>query len=230
MTFKIIAESLQNLTNSDRHFLQKIKQSAAPFNFTVEIEYYNFSGVTYEEARKNMHIEAEKAINEKTEDGGIAVGIVKFVPLLASYKTFRYVVNRQLTTAYPVGMTLQASAKVILPHYNGIASPEDIDKIQKMVNDITKHEQVHVCIAVAGFNQVKQAALGINGKGKSKLVAGNDLNANIQKTFDAINFETAAKQQAYDTETHHGTKAAEQEKYNKTITAECDSYYEVLYK
>ncbi len=113
----MIDEKIQLLTHSDRNFLQKLKQSAAPFKFTVEIEYYSFSGTTYEEARKNMEIEAGKAINVKTEKGDIVVGIVKFAPLAASFKNFRYVVNRQLTTAYPVRTTIQLGTKVILPSY-----------------------------------------------------------------------------------------------------------------
>lgn len=226
MTFRTIPGQLQYQTLSDITLLQKLKQNVSPFNFAVEVEYYNFSGVTYEEARKNMHIEAKKVFKTTTDDGGIVVGNVN-TAFDTSFKGFRYTTNRQSITAYPVGMTIQSVSKVILPNFNGIALPEELEKIQHVVKGIIKHEQVHVCIALTTFNDIKKVASGINGKGRTKLAAANDLNANIKIFFDAILIESKAKQTKYDKETDHGLIAIEQEKYNKNITAECDTYYQV---
>lgn len=225
MTFIMISDQLQHLKRSDLSILQKLKQNAAPYNFAIEFEYYDFSGVSYKEAEKNMETKAMEVINIKTEKGDIAIGVVKILPLSASFKSFRYDTNRKVVTAYPVAMTIQYAVKVILPRFTGIALPKELEKIHKTVAAITKHEQGHVCIAVAAFNKMKQAALGFNGTGKTRVEAGNNLNAKIKKTLDSIIAESVANQAEYDNKTYHGSITIEQEKYNETITPECDAVY-----
>lgn len=112
-----------------------------------------------------------------------------------------------------------------MPQWRGIGPPEDMQKWQEMVAALDKHEQGHICIALEGFNKIKQAILGINGTGQTQEKARTALESKITKMYKDISDESRQKQEKYDKDTNHGTKNTEQEQYNKQFTEECNKVY-----
>lgn len=93
---------------------------------------------------------------------------------------------------------------------------------------MNKHEQVHVCIALVAFNDIKQKYLGISGTGQTTGAANTDLNNKVPKILKDITDDAEVKQLKYDKETDNGLKETEQTEYNKQITTECDAKYPKL--
>lgn len=122
---------------------------------------------------------------------------------------------------------MQGKIEVILPQWTEVetASADDKDKWKKLFDDLNKHEQVHVCIALVAFNKVKQKYLGISGAGRTTQAANIDLNIKVPKILTDITDASTVKQDKYDKDTDNGIKETEQTEYNKQITTECDKQY-----
>lgn len=131
-----------------------------------------------------MKIAAAKVIKSKTVSGEQPIGHT-FPFLRYSDYNYRYKSNKTNITAYPVLLAVTMTINVILPQWTevGAATVEDKEKWKKLFDDLNKHEQVHVCIALTAFNQLKQEFLGINGNGKNQSLAEKDLDGKITKVL-----------------------------------------------
>lgn len=226
MSFRIITENTPFLTPKESAILQGLQRRAGPSSFKVTKMYYKFAGKTFDEAYKNMKIAAAKVIKDRTVNGEQPIGLTIWSITQSGYKKVRFGGSKAQPLAYPIGLTVQAKIEVILPQWTEVeAAAEDKDKWKKLFDGLNKHEQVHVCIALAAFNKIKQEYLGISGAGRTPQAANTDLNNKVPKRLKDIVTETEVKQTKYDTDTDNGLKETEQAEYNKQITRECDKQY-----
>lgn len=227
MSFTIITDSTPFLTPLESAALQQLKRQGGSSSFKVTKSYYKFAGKTFDDAYKNMKIEAAKVIKIKTVSGGQPIGNTHWEITHSGYKKVRFGGSKSRPLAYPIGLTVQGKIEVTLPQWTELetASVEDKEKWKKLFDDLNKHEQVHVCIALVAFNEVKQKYLGISGTGQTTGAANIDLNDKVPKILDDITAETKVKQKKYDVDTDNGLKEKEQAEYSKQITTECDKQY-----
>lgn len=227
MTFKIITENTPFLTPLESAALQQLKRQGGTSNFKVSKTYYKFAGKIFDEAFKNMKVAAAKIIKDKTASGEQPIGLTIWSIDRSDYSKIRFGGTKSRPLAYPIGLTVQGKIEVILPQWTEVeaAKTEDKDKWKKLFDGLNKHEQVHVCIALAAFNDIKQKFLGISGSGKTTQAANLDLNNKVPTIFSDIIADTKMKQKKYDDDTDNGLKETEQTEYNKLITTECDAKY-----
>jgi hypothetical protein len=60
MCFRIITDDLPFLSSTERGELQKLKQNPCSPDFTIVKRFYDVTGGTFEEAARNLEIEAAK--------------------------------------------------------------------------------------------------------------------------------------------------------------------------
>lgn len=103
MTFKIITENTQLLSQKEKITLQRLKLQIGTSTFeTPKREYYEVSGTSYEQLYKSILVEAAKVI-KKTESGEQAAGEAKTFYSIPGGYTYRYGKNKNIYTAYSVG-------------------------------------------------------------------------------------------------------------------------------
>ncbi len=158
MSFKIITENTAFLTPLESAALQQLKRQGGTSNFKVTKTYYKFAGKTFDEAFKNMKIAAAKVIKDKTASGEQPIGLTIWLIDRSAYNKIRFGGTKSRPLAYPIGLTVQGKIEVILPQWTEVeaATAEDKDKWKKLFDGLNNHEQVHVCIALAAFNDMKQ--------------------------------------------------------------------------
>ncbi|MGI8556474.1 MAG: DUF922 domain-containing protein [Pyrinomonadaceae bacterium] len=225
MTYKLITENTPFLSFKEKIVLENLKFQIRQSTFeTPKKEYYEVSGVTFDELYKSMKIEAAKAIPQTTEEGDQAIGITNTF-FSFNLNTYRYGQSNHTIIAYPVGLTIQARTIITLPRFRGIVVPRDAERWYGMIKALDKHEQGHVCISLDTFNRIKQAFFSVTGLGKTKSEAQNNLNYNVNKIYDDNFADNKLKQAKYDLDTNHGSKPTEQEQYTKQFSDECNKIY-----
>lgn len=226
MTFKLITENTSFLSGKQKFTLAHLERQTRPSIFeTPKKVYYEISGATFDELYKSLLTEAAKAIPRKTATGKQVTGFTETFLARSGYK-FRYKKSGNFIIAYPVGLTIQATTTVTLPRFRGIiALPSDAERWLASLTTLDKHEQGHVCIALDAFNKIKQAFISVIGKGKTQLDAQKNLQSEVNKIYNGILNDNDLKQDKYDADTNHGTKLAEQDRYNKQFSYECNKIY-----
>lgn len=80
--------------------------------------------------------------------------------------------------------------------------------------ELLAHEQLHFDITEAFARRLTVKLAPLRGKGRDAASAVADLQAQLQSAYDAANTELLTYQNAYDSETRHGTRRKSQKKWS----------------
>ena len=127
MTFRIITEETPFLSLSELVTLKRLQQSVGPTGFKITKPYYKFAGKTFDDAYKNMKIEAAKVIKDKTVSGEQPLGLT-YSAISYEYSSVRYGGSKNSISAYPFGLNIQAATTVTLPQWVGLNAATAEDK------------------------------------------------------------------------------------------------------
>jgi predicted secreted Zn-dependent protease len=226
MCLRIITDNQPFLSPIQRDELKRLKQNACPSDFKIVKKFYDVPGATFDEVAGNLHIEAAKAIKEKTSSGKQRTGLTTWVYTYGHPRS-RYVGSGGRHIAYPVGLKIPTNVTVTLPRWNGKerATKADKEKWDDLVGKLDRHEQYHVCIALDGFNELKMAFLGIAGMGETIEKAEADLGNKLKVAYEKARNDAQERSRIYDVETEDGEIDAKQKSYDEQVTQECRQCY-----
>ncbi len=83
--------------------------------------------------------------------------------------------------------------------------------------ELLAHEQLHFDITEAFSRRLTLKIAPLRGKGRDAASAVADLQAQLQAAYDAANVELLTYQNAYDSETRHGTRRKVQKKWSAKV-------------
>lgn len=197
--------------------------------FKVKKKYYSVQDGNYEEARKNVLVQAQTAVKVKTSDGSVAAGLTEMELLPRRYViTVRYSKSNRVVWSHPVNVPLRIEFTVTLPTWNipALTNPQ----WGEFIYNLERHEQLHVCMAVKAYKTMMQRVRATTGNGKTEAEAYAELVKKIQQVVNDFAVKLEQQQKQYDDETDSGRNEQRQRQYNTQIDDACEGYYRKDYK